>query len=140
MLRREVRYVPARDENGIAIAGITFVWSQWQKGRWLGAGAPDWDPVEVALQVNKIPPGFHEMQTFHLRLMVDATGAMKRCEVDETRLSAQVQQLLCREVNAETIPPALDASGKPIDAVRPVRVRLRSQAYDKKLIRRLRGY
>lgn len=140
MLRREARYSPALDENGKAIAGITFVWSQWKQGKWLGAAAPDWDPVEVGLQVNKIPPGFYEMQTFHLRLVVDPTGIVKRCEVEEARLSAQAQQLLCREVNRENIPPALDENGKAIDAVRPVRVRLTSEAYDKKLMRRLRGY
>jgi hypothetical protein len=80
------------------------------------------------------------MQTFHLRLVVDPTGIVKRCEVEEVRLSAQAQQLLCREVNRENIPPALDENGKAIDAVRPVRVRLASEAYGKKLMSRLRGY
>ena len=139
-LRREARYSPALDENGKAIAGIAFVWSQWNQGKWLGAAAPDWDPVEVALEVNKIPSGFHEMQTFHLRLVVDSAGTVKRCEVEEARLSEQVKQLLCSEVNNENIPPALDENGKAIEAVRPVRVRLTSEAYNKKLMRRLRGY
>ncbi|MEA3010810.1 MAG: hypothetical protein QOJ91_2502 [Sphingomonadales bacterium] len=139
MVLEKARYAPALDQDGKPIAGIAFFWSQWSKGRWLGSAPPQWDPVDLALEVNKIPAGFREMGSFHLRIVTDPAGRLQACEVEETRLAAQAKALLCRETASETIPPALDAKGAAMASVRPVRVRLVSGAFDRKLMRRLRG-
>lgn len=138
MVLEQARYAPALAQGGKPIAGIAFFWSQWSQGRWLGSEPPGWDPVDLALEVNRIPAGFREMESFHLRIVTDPAGRLQACEVEETRLAAQAKALLCRELAGETIPPALDSKGVAMASVRPVRVRLASAAFMQKLMRELR--
>jgi hypothetical protein len=139
VILKEARYSPALTATAGPVAAIAYIWSQWDKGRWLGSAAPEWDPVDLALQVNKMPPGFRDMSTFQVRVAVDSTGRLQACEADEARLSRQARDLLCQEVARETIPPALDESGAAVPSVRPVRVRLVSSAFNRKLMSRLRS-
>jgi hypothetical protein len=139
MVLERARYSPALARGAGPMAGIAYVWSQWSKGRWLGSAAPSWDPVELALEVSRIPAGFREMDSFQLRVVVDAGGRLQGCEVEEAGLAPRAKALLCREVEAETLPPALDSTGAAMASVRPVRVRLVTAAFNRKLMRRLRS-
>ena len=138
MLLAKAGYSPPSARSAKPVAGVVFVWSQWSKGRWLGSRPPPWDPVDLALEVDKIPAGFRETDMFHLRVAADETGRVRECEVEETRLAAQAKALLCHEVGLETIPPAVDPTGAATASVRPVRVRLTSADFNRKLMRDLR--
>jgi hypothetical protein len=138
MVLKNARYSPPSARSAKPMAGIVFIWGQWSKGRWLGSTPPPWDPVDLALEVDKIPTGFREMDLFHLRVAADETGRVQECEVEEARLAAQAKALLCLEVGRETVPPVLDSKGVAMASVRPLQVRLVSAAFNRKLMRDLR--
>lgn len=136
-LREEARFSPAMDGQGRPTAGVIDVWSHWKDGRWLGSEPPSWDPIDLALTVNRMPQGFAEMETLHLLLLVDPAGKVAQCEVSASGLPSAVTTLLCKEAAVDTIPPAANQQGTPVVSVQPFRVRLTSSAFQDALMRRI---
>ena len=138
MLQTRVRFAPARNSLGRPAVGVIYIWSHWERGRWKGSAMPSWDPVDLALQTNRAPPGFAEGSIFRLALEVDATGRVESCAVSTTGIEGQVMDMLCHEASAEAVAPATDGQGTAVPSIQEFLVRLTSKATTDEIVKRLR--
>jgi hypothetical protein len=137
MLQTSTRYAPARDSLGRPTYGTLQLWSQWNRGKWRGSTPPDWNPVDLALETNRMPKGFPEGSMFQLILQVDAHGKVENCATRIPKLEGQARDLLCREASAVQIPIALDESGNAVPSVQEFVVRLGSKAHNEDVWRQI---
>lgn len=129
MAMRTIRYRPALDAEGTPVAGVIYAWSQWSHGSWLGSLPPQWDPVDLAFEVNKMPKGFTEMTTFHLHILVGEDGRVAQCDPADKGLTVSVVKLLCDQTSADVVEPARNDRGEAIPSVQLYRVRLSSSSF-----------
>lgn len=138
MLQTRTRFAPARDAAGQPTYGVIYVWSHWSKGRWAGSDLPSWDPVDLALTINRMPKGFAEGSIFRLMLQADGDGKVGSCAVSTAGLTQQAIDMLCREAAKEPVTPATDERGTAVASVQEFVVRLTSQAFLDETMKRLR--
>lgn len=139
LIRQHTHYSPAMDADGRPIFGVAYEWSQWRNAQWLGANVPEWDPVDLVFEVEKMPDGVGEMSTFRLALLVDGSGNVRHCRILDAPVSDQLVAILCRQAGSGLVTPTMDGNGKPVVAVGPYRVRLASKAFMVGMINRVRG-
>lgn len=136
-LMRSARFSPATDARSMPTPGVVYVWSQWQRGKWLGSTAPDWDPVDLALEVERMPTGVPEMTTFRLNLLIDTTGKVADCAAGSP-VYAHFGEPLCDASSALRGMVVRDGRGTPVASVQPVRIRLASKSFMDQMIKGLR--
>lgn len=139
MLQTSTRYAPARDSLGRPAYGTIQLWSHWSRGKWRGSAPPSWNPVDMALQTNRMPKGFPEGSMFQLILQVDSSGKVQNCAARIRKLKAQARDLLCREASAVQLPVALDESGNAVPSIQEFVVRLTSKPHVEKVMKRIRS-
>jgi hypothetical protein len=140
MLRSRTRFQPARDEAGQPAYGVIYVWSHWNQRRWAGSYVPQWDPVDLALPVNKLPKGFPEGSIFELTVHANEKGMIAGdCTVAAGQQPSEVAALLCREAAAEPVMPATNERGEAVPSVQQFYVRLTSKALIDDVIKRLKA-
>ena len=137
MLQTNTRYAPARDSQGRPAYGTLQLWSRWSRGKWQGSDQPEWNPVDLALETNRMPKGFPEGSMFQLILQVDARGKVENCAARIPKLEAQARQLLCQEASAVQIPVPMDESGNIVPSVQEFIVRLGSKAHNEDVWRQI---
>lgn len=137
MLQTSTHYAPARDALGRPAYGTIQLWSHWSRGKWRGSAPPQWNPVDLALETNRMPKGFPEGSMFQLILQVDAHGKVEDCAARIAKLKNQARDLLCREASAVQIPVALDESGNTVPSVQEFVVRLTSKSHMDRIMREI---
>jgi hypothetical protein len=137
MLQASTRYAPARDSMGRSAFGTIQLWSHWSRRKWRGNAQPQWNPVDLALETNRMPKSFAEGSMFQLVLQVDPTGKVESCAVTTAKVSGQAKELLCREASAVAIPIATDEQDKPVPSVQEFVVRLTSKPFMDKVMKRV---
>lgn len=138
-IRQNARYSPALDVNGSPVMGVTYIWNHWRDGFWTGNEVPDWDPVDMTLELKSMPAGIPEFATYEARLLVDASGRVEHCTVKQrTETDAFFARFLCDQIRLNKLPAAKDANGVPNRSVQPFRITIASSAFMDKFMRRRR--
>lgn len=138
MVMRTARFTPARDMSGAPAAGSIILWSRKMGDRWIGSRGPDWDPIDVAFHVTKLPRGLKEMSTFTLNVQIDSAGKVMACKVDVSRLTVGFAKLLCDQAAIDPVPAPQTRAGVPAAGIEQFRVRVQSQAHSDKVMARIK--
>lgn len=109
------KFRPARDRAGQPLHGTLRRRTMWNFPP--RQAKPVEMPADATLKLNALPSRARPSST--LRLIETANGAVESCEVQESSLSATLDQLACSTALAAKFPnQATDAEGRPVRAVR----------------------
>jgi outer membrane biosynthesis protein TonB len=112
------KFSPARDDTGKATFGVYRYRVIWRIHDDFSAGSSLANPADITLAVARLPQGKTYLLT-HLRYIVDETGRIQRCAVDQTSGFAKVDQAACETMPQRfTFAPARDAQGVAHPVVR----------------------
>ncbi|MGI4877298.1 MAG: TonB family protein [Janthinobacterium lividum] len=108
------KFEPAKDESGAPITGVGRLGVNWAINDTSYRYAP-W--TDMTLSVDQLPD-LPKPPLALLRIVIDASGHVESCEVDNSSGSKQLDRLACTSATAATVLPVHDAAGTPVRAIR----------------------
>lgn len=138
LVMERARFTPGRDARGEAVGGTYSNRIRWQIPEGEGGSAVagfELDPVQESWPRGAIPddafkridPAAHypasalaarEEGTVHMELRVDSAGQVAGCKINESSLSAALDDAACALMRSQgKFLPALDSEGRPTNGV-----------------------
>lgn len=75
-------------------------------------------PVDIEIQVDRLPNGLKNPVSFALEFMVDAAGKRSSCQPVSKRMHKDLATIACQQIlNAYPAPPAIGSAGDPVESI-----------------------